>query len=156
MLNPRNLVQRSIISGNSQLLWNAAKVSKNTNVSKIPLIMFQDGLQINQNKIPNAFAKIAKMTNEMITMFTMEITKWIVKIKIYVRNRYTSSSKITSHEKFKRTWSHSQRILIDRIEILKTSQLFLEKLMKQKNYPSNGWFQEFAQFKKGNSANIEH
>ena len=68
----KSAIQRSIIPGNSKSLWNAVKIAKNTNVSKLPQIMLLNGHPIPEKDLTDAFADHSKNKNEKIIAETRE------------------------------------------------------------------------------------
>ena len=56
-----NCVQKSIISGNTKSLWKAVKIAKNTNISDIPKVMYNDWIKFEKENIPCTFADFFKL-----------------------------------------------------------------------------------------------
>ena len=67
----KHKIRKGIIPGNSKSLWDAVKISKDSDTNPLPYIMEIDGNQIEYDELPDAFAhffkdKIEKISNECI------------------------------------------------------------------------------------------
>jgi hypothetical protein len=71
--NKSKQVRRTIKPGDSQSLWKAVRIAKDTNISTLPKCMFLDGIEIVNSSLPDRFAshfdsKISALLNEWYTM----------------------------------------------------------------------------------------
>ena len=143
-IKKRNSIQRSIIPGNPKSIWNAVKVAKNTNVANIPSTMYLDGIQIQNNELPDAFAsffedKINKILNE--TVIDPEVYNGKTKLNAQSQNFMTESDVLLAVKSLslKNCEGHDRiptRILIDAIEILKNPlSVLFKRIYETKQLP---------------------
>ena len=162
----KSAVQRSIIPGNSKSLWNAVKVAKNTNVSKLPPIMSLNGQTIPENELPDAFAEYFKNKIEKIMTETkVDENVYNGKRKLncldenfMTRNEVLAAVKTLSIKNCEGHDRIPQRFLVDGIDILigPLSHLF-SKIYDTKNIPQQWLISKINPLhKKGNQKEIEN
>ena len=162
----RNAVQRSILPGNTKSLWNAVKVSKNTNISSLPPIMYLNEVEIATNDLPDAFAhffdeKIKKIVNE--TLIDPDVYNGKKKINSQNFDFMSATDVMTAVKSLsiKNCEGHDripQRILIDGIEILKNPlSIIFSKIYQTKQIPQQWLISKINPIhKKGSNSNIEN
>ena len=161
-----NSIQRSIIPGNSKSLWTAVKIANNQNINKIPKIMFKNGMKLNPENTPSAFALHFK--NKVDTI----VTESVIDPDVYNGTRKLNAPnenfmqlpdilKAVQSMKTKNCEGHDrlpQRILIDGISILQTPLAVLfNKIYTSKNIPQQWKISKVTPiFKKGAPNDIEN
>lgn len=66
----RKQVRRGILPGNSRTLWKAVNIAKNLNSNELPAKMYESGIEISNDNLPDVFAKffdnkVKTIVNEM-------------------------------------------------------------------------------------------
>ena len=51
-------VRRNLVPGNSKSLWDAVKVASDVNVSGLPETMYQDGVELERERVASAFGDL--------------------------------------------------------------------------------------------------
>ena len=165
-IKKRNSIQRSIIPGNPKSIWNAVKVAKNTNVANIPKVMYRNGIQIQKNDLPDAFAsffedKINTILNE--TVIDPEVYNGKTKLNAQSENFMTEPDILLAVKSLslKNCEGHDRiptRILIDAIEILKNPlSVLFNRIYETKQLPQQWLISKINPIhKKGVTSNVEN
>ena len=162
----KKAVRKNIIPSNSKSLWDAVRIAKDINVTHLPDILFANNIEINNGKIPEAFAelfsnKVKNIANEVA--IDNEIHNGFKKINS--ENQFFMSSadveecvkniKIKNCEGYDRI---PQRILVDGITVLiNPLRILFSKIYNQKSVPQQWLISKIVPIhKKGPKTNIEN
>ena len=79
----RKQVRRGILPGNSRTLWKAVNIAKNLNSNELPAKMYESGIEISNDNLPDVFAKffdnkVKTIVNEMDVDFNVYNGKKLV------------------------------------------------------------------------------
>ena len=160
-------VRRSIVPGNTQSLWRAVKVAKDTNTNELPNAMYRDGTLIEKNDLSENFAYFFdKNIQDLLldTNINQSVYNGTQKVQT-VESMFmdpTSVKEILRSLKIKNTEGFDripQRILVDGADILGDSLVGLfERIYHQKAVPGQ-WLvsKTIPVFKnKGNKSDIKN
>ena len=96
-MNKRSRVRKGIIPGNSRSLWKAVNVAKDQNSNEIPKSMFNEGISINEEELPECFAeyfenKVSKQSENVV--LNPNVYNGVRKLPAYLN--YDTSNFMTS------------------------------------------------------------